>query len=281
MYCSVGNVASRRIITLLTDFGLKDPYVASMKGVIYSINPEVIVVDISHNISSFDIQEGAFVLACAFKYFPKGTVHVVVVDPGVGTERRGIVVESNNYLFVGPDNGVLMLAAHIDGARRVVEITNRKYMRSKITHTFHGRDIFAPVAAYLSLGVSISEIGKEIEDYMVPKFVKPEYSRDKVKAYVIHIDKFGNVITNVTSRIVFEELKWSYGQKLIVELPGGESMLVPFQKSYGFVKKGTPLLLIDSEDFLELAINMGSAAEEFGIARGALITIYPSSNSSV
>jgi len=266
---------TRKIITLLTDFGLRDPYVASMKGVIYSINPKALVVDISHDIEGFDIYEGAFVLACAFKYFPRKTIHTVVVDPGVGTERRGIVVETENYLFVGPDNGVLMLAAEMDGIKRVVKIENRRFMRPLITYTFHGRDVFAPIAAHLSLGIPITEIGREIKDYIVPSFVKPEYTEDGIVAHVIHVDRFGNVITNITSKIVFEILKWSYGDELMVELPDGRRKTILFQKSYGFVEKGAPLLLIDSEGFLELAVNMGNAAKKFKVGRGSSLLIYP------
>ncbi len=250
----------RRIITLLTDFGTKDYFVAEMKAVILSINPNVEIVDITHEVEKYNILNASFILACAYKWFPKGTVHVVVVDPGVGTKRRAIVVESKNYYFVGPDNGVLMMASLRDGIKRVVEITNKKYMLERISTTFHGRDIFAPVAAYISKGVDLSDIGREINDYIVPEFVEPQIvDKRTIIGKIIHIDSFGNLITNI-DRSILDKLNVSYGHHLEVRLRN-KVIRVPFLPSYGYVKKGEFLALIDSEDFLEIAVNQGNASK--------------------
>ena len=162
------------MITLTSDFGLKDPYVAEMKGVILSINSKTTIVDITHGIEKFDIRTGAFILASVVLYFPKGTVHIVVVDPGVGTNRRPILVESKQGFFVGPDNGVLMLAAQKLGSEHIFELNNRKFMLPKISSTFHGRDVFAPAATYLDMGMKPLEFGPEINNAINPEFVEME-----------------------------------------------------------------------------------------------------------
>ena len=159
------------MITLTSDFGLKDPYVAEMKGVILTINPNATIIDITHDVEKFDIRMGAFMLASAAPYFPKGTVHLAVVDPGVGTERRAILVQTKQGFFVGPDNGVLMLAAKNQGIEHIYELSNPKFMLPKVSATFHGRDIFAPAAAYLDIGVKPAEFGPEITDAVMPEFV--------------------------------------------------------------------------------------------------------------
>ena len=158
------------MITLTSDFGLKDPYVAEMKGVILTINPNATIVDITHGVEKFNIRMGAFMLASAAPYFPKGTVHLAVVDPGVGTERRAILVQTKQGFFVGPDNGVLMLAAQNQGIEHTYELTNPKFMLPQVSSTFHGRDIFAPAAAYLDISVKPSEFGPEINDATTPEF---------------------------------------------------------------------------------------------------------------
>ena len=160
------------MITLTSDFGLKDPYVAEMKGVILTINPNATIIDITHDVEKFDIRMGAFMLASAAPYFSKGTVHLAVVDPGVGTERRAILVQTKQGFFVGPDNGVLMLAAKNQGIEHTYELSNPKFMLPKVSATFHGRDIFAPAAAYLDIGVKPAEFGPEITDAVMPEFTR-------------------------------------------------------------------------------------------------------------
>ncbi len=160
------------MITLTSDFGLKDPYVAEMKGVILSLNPSATIVDITHDIEKFNIRMGAFMLASAAPYFPKSTVHLAVVDPGVGTERRAILVQTKQGFFVGPDNGVLMMAAKKQEIVHTFELSNSKFMLPKVSATFHGRDIFAPAAAYLDIGVKPAEFGSEITEIVLPEFTR-------------------------------------------------------------------------------------------------------------
>ena len=162
------------MITLTSDFGLKDPYVAEMKGVILTINPKATLIDITHEVEKFNVRMAAFMLASAAPYFPKGTVHLAVVDPGVGTQRRAIIVQTKKGFFVGPDNGVLILAAQNQGIEHVYELANPKFMLPKVSSTFHGRDIFAPAAAHLDIGVQPSDFGPEIKDP-----VKPEFANQK------------------------------------------------------------------------------------------------------
>ena len=165
------------MITLTSDFGLKDPYVAEMKGVILTINPKASTVDITHDVEKFNIRMAAFMLASAASYFPKGTVHLAVVDPGVGTERRAILVQTNWGFLVGPDNGLLMLAAQSQGIEHIYELSNPTLMLPKASHTFHGRDIFAPAAAYIDIGTKPSEFGSEIDDPFIPCFSAVEQTQ--------------------------------------------------------------------------------------------------------
>jgi len=259
-----------KIITLTTDFGLKDPYVAEMKAVILGINPKATIVDISHQIEKFNIRMGAYVLAAAAQYFPKGTIHVAVIDPGVGTERRPIIIETNNGCFVGPDNGVLVLAAEKQGIRHVYEITNEKLMRSKISCTFHGRDIFAPAAAHLADGKLPKEFGPEIYNMLTTEFAKIIKKRDKLIGEVIHIDDFGNIITNFGEK----ELKLMKVRDIVnVELKNLK-MKLKVCKTYAEVAPQKPLAIIGSHDFLEISVNQGNAADTFKIKTGDKITLY-------
>lgn len=250
------------IITLLSDFGLKDPYVAEMKAVILSLCPRVCLVDISHEVEKFDVCMGAFVLASAASYFPKDTVHVAVVDPCVGTKRRAILVETKGMFFVGPDNGLLLLAAEKMGIKHVYAITNRRFMLSHVSYSFHGRDIFAPVAAHLAKGgCKPSDFGSEIKDYVVPKFVKPRLTGKALFGEVLHIDDFGNIVTNF-SRVDFEKTGIREGALFRFRL-GDKTVKLRFCLAYGDVSVGEPLALFGSHDFFEAAINQGDASKRF------------------
>jgi len=200
------------IITLLSDFGLRDAYVAEMKAVILSISPKARIVSISHEVEKFNIRMGAFILASAAPYFPRGTVHVAVVDPGVGTKRRPIIIETKRSFYVGPDNGLLLLSAQKEEVSHVYHIKNPEYMRPKISTTFHGRDVFAPAAAHLALGCSPSRFGPEIHDFIVPQFAKTYRKKGELIGEVIYIDDFGNVV-NISSKDL-EEQKTSVGDLL-------------------------------------------------------------------
>jgi len=259
------------LITLLSDFGLKDPYVAEMKAVVLSICPQARLVDISHEIEKFNIRMGAFVLASAAPYFPKGTIHVAVVDPGVGTKRRALLVEAKGAFFVGPDNGLLMLAAERMGIRHVYSIMNERFMLSRVSRTFHGRDIFAPVAAHLANGCKPSDFGVEIKDYLVPRFVKPRLTKKALVGEVLHIDDFGNIVTNI-SRAEFEKTGIREGAMIRFRLRD-RVLKLKFCSTYGEVPVGKSLALIGSHDFLEISTNQRNAFQKFGAKVGDIVAV--------
>jgi S-adenosylmethionine hydrolase len=249
------------IISLLSDFGHKDPYVAEMKAVILSISPQARIVDITHEIEKFNIRMGAYVLASAAPYFPPNTIHVAVVDPGVGTKRRPIIAETRRSLYVGPDNGLLMLAAHKEHIKKVYQIDNPKFMLSKVSKTFHGRDIFAPAAAHLTEGNKPSDFGPAIQDYILPEFAKPHARNGELLGEVLHIDDFGNIVSNITLED-FKKMGFHDASSLLVRL-GGKTLTIRFCSAYGEVPSGTPLALIGSSNFLEVAVNQESASRIF------------------
>ena len=259
------------IISLLSDFGHKDPYVAEMKAVILSINPEVHIVDVTHEVEKFNIRMGAYVLASAAPYFPPNTIHVAVVDPGVGTQRRAIIVETSRSFYVGPDNGLLMLAAQKEHITNIYEIDNPKYMLPKGSKTFHGRDIFAPTAAYLATGIKPSDFGAAINDYIVPDFAKPHQINGVLHGVVLHVDDFGNIISNIS----VEDLKnvgFNEGNTLQVKL-GGKIVSLMFCSAYAEVAVGAPLALVGSSGFLEVSINQGSGSRIFGANVGDVFCV--------
>ena len=258
------------IITLTTDFGLKDPYVAEMKAVILSIGSDVIIVDISHQVQKFNVRMAAFILASASPYFPSGTVHVAVVDPRVGTKRRAICIEGKHSFYIGPDNGLLALAAKREGMKHVHEITNRKYMLPKPSGTFHGRDIFAPVAANLANGVSPKEFGAEITGIVVPMFARATRKKCTLEGEVIHVDDFGNVITNLAEK-EFEKMK----TKRVINIRIKNTRLkLNLCRAYGQVKEREPLAIIGSHGFLEISTNRANASKILKVNIGDKITLY-------
>ena len=263
--------ATVSIVTLLSDFGLKDPYVAEMKAIILSIHPQARIVDITHEIEKFNIRMGAFVLASATPYFPAGTIHVAVVDPGVGTKRRPIIVETKRSYYVGPDNGLLMLAAQKEGIGYVYHVNNPQYMLPRVSRTFHGRDIFAPAAAHLAKGSPPSEFGPEIQDYTLPEFAKPHVRKGELLGEVLHIDDFGNVVSNISEEDL-EKMGIREGCSLRVKLDG-KTLTLKFCSAYGEVAAKTPLAIIGSSDFLEISINQGTASRTFKAKIGDPIVI--------
>jgi len=254
------------IITLLSDFGLKDPYVAEMKAVILSICPEARIVDISHEIEKFNIRMGAFVLASAAPYFPVGTVHVAVVDPGVGTKRRPIIVETERCFYVGPDNGLLMLATQKEGIRHIYHVSNPRYILTQVSRTFHGRDVFSPVAAHLARGCPPSEFGPEIHDYALPEFAKPRVRKGELLGEILHIDDFGNLVSNISAEDL-EKMGVREGYALHVKLRG-KTLALKLCSAYGEVPAKKPLGIIGSSDFLEISINQGNASKTFKVKIG-------------
>jgi S-adenosylmethionine hydrolase len=259
------------VITLLSDFGLKDPYVSEMKAVMMRICPEAHIIDVSHDIEKCNIQMGAFVLACAAQYFPNGTIHVAVVDPGVGTKRRPILIETSQAFYLGPDNGLLLVAAQKEGVKRVFNITNSHYMRPRVSGTFHGRDIFAPVAAYLASGIDPQDLGPEIQDYVIPRSSKPELTANEIRGEVVHIDDFGNIITNISVKD-FEKKRIKPGSKLHLTLKN-RIITLKFCSAYNETPVGKPLALIGSHDFIEISINQGNASRRFGTKTGFPVII--------
>ncbi len=257
------------IISLTTDFG--GLYPAAMKAVILGINPEAQIVDVTHSIRQASIREGAFALYSLVPYFPAKSVHIGVVDPGVGTSRRALALkagpEGEEQFFVGPDNGLMIPAARRLGDMEVYEITNREIMlNSEISATFHGRDIFAPVGARLSKGMPIDVVGNRVSDFVNLDFENYGVDGQFLVGEVVYTDNFGNVITNIPEDAV---LKFrTFGSQ--VEVNGRK---VFFVQTYGFVGQGDALILIGSHGFLEIAINKGNAALQFGLRSGDPVSI--------
>jgi S-adenosylmethionine hydrolase len=257
---------SPRIITLLTDFGTNDAFVGIMKGVILGIAPDVRLIDLTHNVPPQDILTGALQLRSAVPFFPPGTIHVAVVDPGVGSQRRAVAVQTRDAFFVGPDNGLLSLAAPPESIVRIVQLTNAQYFLPRRSNTFHGRDVFAPVAVYLSQGVALGTFGPELnslEQLTLPTVVR---SDTQLTGTVIAIDHFGNLITNVTEADLLpfsRETLWVSIDH--IQIRG----LVP---TYATVPAGSFAALINSWGMLEIAMHNGSAAQQLKMSLGT--TIY-------
>jgi S-adenosylmethionine hydrolase len=253
------------MITLTSDFGLKDPYVAEMKGVILTINPRATIVDITHDIEKFNIGLAAFMLASVASYFPKGTVHLAVVDPGVGTERRAILVQTKCGFFVGPDNGVLMLAAQSQGIEHTYELSNPNLMLPKTSKTFHGRDIFAPAAAYIDKGTQPHEFGPEINNPVLPFFPAVERNNNVLTGEVLYIDGFGNIITNIEESMLNSPVFYVKLSEV--------SLKLKFGKAYAEADPKEPIVLVGSYGFVEIAINQGNAASKFNVKVGDKIIV--------
>ena len=248
------------IVTLTTDFGASE-YVAAMKGVILGINREANIVDVRHDVAPGHVSEGAFAMFHATPHFPFA-VHVGVVDPGVGTSRRGVAVVCEGAVFVGPDNGVLMPAARRMGIKDIRHLTNAAYWRHPVHPTFHGRDVFAPVAAHLTLGAKVADLGPSIRDVVELDFGRPEETARGLAAEVIYVDRFGNVVTNVPGADA--ESRWPYGATVRVNV-ASHDFAATFFRTYAMAAPGAFLLTIGSHGFLEIAANGDSAARRTGV----------------
>jgi S-adenosylmethionine hydrolase len=258
-----------KIITFLTDFGLKDGYISQMKGVASAIT-DARLIDISHQISRHNIREGAFILWSSVDYFPSGTVHVAIVDPGVGTDRRGLIVTTRSQILIGPDNGLLMPAAHKLGDFVVYEISNKEYMFDLISNTFHGRDIFTPVASYITKGIPFESFGSRINNYVDLNFGQDLITNKSANGNIVYIDNFGNIVTNIDGNHLIDILK--YDQNILV-FYFNNMIEMPFIKSYDFIKKGNILATIGSSNLFEIAINQGNAAKKLKVKLGDEIKI--------
>jgi S-adenosylmethionine hydrolase len=248
------------IIAILSDFGDEDYYVPAMKAVILSINRDVEIVDITHKVNKWDILDGAFKLLLVTPYLPKGTIILAVVDPGVGTGRYPIVIKTNNYVFVGPDNGLMYLAAEKDGIQEIRRIENNSYTLGDRT-TFDGRDVFAPVAAYISKGVPLGLIGRRLTDIKKIELPKPKLSEDKIEAKALHIDYFGNIILNISCKEFFAWIRDASSVQIVI---GEEVFDAKFSKSYEELGESYGVLC-GGTGFIEIAMYRESAAKKLGI----------------
>jgi S-adenosylmethionine hydrolase len=258
------------IITLTTDFGLSDWFVGAMKGVLLRIQPRAQLVDITHQIPPGDIRAGAFALASCYSLFPRRTVHLAVVDPGVGSSRAAIVVQTKDFLFVGPNNGVLSFALDREVIRSVRRLENPKFFRPSVSRTFHGRDVFAPIAAHLSKGAALAELGPEVSEYTrLPQANARRRGLERI-GEVIYIDHFGNTITNISDA----DLAQFDFRVLKIHLRKCKKT-IPLHEFYQAVPPGQALGLIGSTGFLEIAINGGNAARAMGLKIGEPIAVRP------
>jgi hypothetical protein len=262
------------VLTLTTDFGASDHYVGAMKGVILSICPRAQIVDICHDVTPFQIAEGAYVIAQAYECFPRNTVHVVVVDPGVGTARRPILVEAAGQYFAGPDNGVLAMV-YSRASHKVRLIANDRYFRQPVSASFHGRDIFAPVAAHVAAGVPPARMGKPIADYLRPEFAQPRPSGERTwTGSILKIDRFGNVVTNFHVRDFPDLRRPQSGTDAFVCQPAapvltiGRRKIASLAQNYAECTPGALFLIVGSSGYLEVSMNQGSAATQIGCQTG-------------
>lgn len=257
-----------KIITLLTDFGEEDWFVGSMKGVMASICPGVRTVDITHLIPPGDIRRGAFTLRCAYRYFPRGTVHLAVVDPGVGSDRAVLVVRGGGYTFVAPDNGLLSYILADLEEKTIFHATRENLFLDEISDTFHGRDIFAPLAAHLAGGLAVEEAGSACGNPVI--FTPPiarAIGKNQWEAEVITTDRFGNCITSLSQKQLKEASGSGFPMKIELDLPG-EHLILPLAESYTSVDEGSPLAVWGSCGFLELSVNRGNAARQLSLQAG-------------
>ena len=277
-----------RIITLTTDFGASDVYVGVMKGVILNINPEAQIVDITHAIPPQDIHEAAFTIHAAHRFFPKDTIHLIVVDPGVGSSRQAIVCHTDSAFFVCPNNGVLSYVlqdVEMEDIPDSVVIENPTYLLPQVSNTFHGRDIFAPVAAHISIGVSLKEIGIPIHNLVRFPISTAQCSDNVLTGQVIKIDSFGNLITNISEEMLGTFLFSPTQNKVLVdilckhadsaefEIRVGTTCLKKLNRSYAESEAGESLAIIGSFGLLEIAVNLGNAGTRYGLKRGDTVIV--------
>ncbi|HEX3819917.1 MAG TPA: SAM-dependent chlorinase/fluorinase [Candidatus Sulfotelmatobacter sp.] len=260
----------RPIVTLTTDFGTNDYFVGALKGVILDIVPEAAIVDISHAVQAYDVLDGALTISATYSYFPTGTVHMVVVDPGVGTTRRPIIASSDGYHFVAPDNGVLSMVYAKEERIHVRHITSEHYFRQPVSNTFHGRDIFAPCAAYLAKLVDSHKFGEEIEDYVKFAAPKPKPAGDnRLRAVVLKVDRFGNLITNITP----EDVPVLFGGKSSFKIVVGSKEITEIRSSFAEGGPGEVFAIIGSMGYLEIVANRAAAAQITGAGKGSEVSI--------
>jgi S-adenosyl-L-methionine hydrolase (adenosine-forming) len=264
-----GNFRCVSVITLTTDFGTGDWFVGTMKGVIQGIHPGAMVVDITHDLRAGDIRGGAFALAASCRFFPRGTVHVAVVDPGVGSRREAIAVQTADHCYVGPDNGVLSWALAKAKIKAIHALENQAYLLQPLSGTFHGRDIFAPVAAHLSRGVSLRKLGPALKDFVQLTWPEPREQPRGIEGEVVYIDRFGNAITNLEAQGLRDL------DRATCEIRAKRRRVCPVKTFYQAVPQGSPVALVGSSGLLEIAVNGGSAEKALGLKIGTRIVLRP------
>ena len=262
---------SNPIITLTTDYGTNDHLVGTLKGVILKINPDVTIVDITHEVAPYDVLDGALAIASAYRYFPARTIHVVIVDPGVGTERRPLLVSGETQYFVAPDNGVLSLVYEQETALLVRHATAEHYFLQPVSKTFHGRDIFAPVAGWLSKGWQSASMGEEISDYKRFALPKPKAADGVTQGTVLRMDHFGNLLTNFRPDDMPDGALKSGTLRMQVNGKEVKRLVETFAQG----EPGEPVALVGSSGFIEIAVNKGNAARVVGAGRGAAVVVTP------
>jgi len=264
-------VARTPIITLTTDFGLNDHFIGTMKGVILAIEPEAQIVDICHSVQAFDVLDGALTIAQAYSYFPSGTVHMVIVDPGVGTARRPLLVTSDRHHFVAPDNGVLSLIYQREQRLSARHVTGEHYFLQPVSKTFHGRDVFSPIAAYLSKGVDPAKFGEAVTDFV--RFSAPKaklVNETTLRGVVLKVDRFGNLVTNITPQdapMLFTEN--ASGFKIVI----GKREITEIKSAYALGAPGEVFGILGSMGYLEIAANRGAATQILGVGKGSDVNV--------
>lgn len=259
---------TRPVVAFLTDFGTADPYVAAMKGVVLSICPDVTLVDLTHDLPPHDVRAGARTLAACYAYYPAGTIFVAVVDPGVGTTRRGVAVDVGDYRLVGPDNGVLSAVCDERPPKKIVELTDRKFQRPTVSRTFEGRDRFAPAAAWLAKGTAVTALGRGLHDLTRLVWPAPAVTGEGIAGEVASVDRFGNVISNISRPAVDALLRDGP-----VEIRLGSHAVPRLVAAYAEAGAGEVCALFGSTDHLEIAVNGASAAGHFAAAAGTPVTV--------
>lgn len=262
------------IITLLTDFGTEDAYVGIMKGVILSVNPSAVIIDITHHIDPHDLIEAAYIIKSSYRYFPEGTVHVIVVDPGVGSDRAIVALEMMGHIFLAPDNGVLTLLMDEGKIDSIIRVENTLYFLESVSQTFHGRDIFAPTGAHLSKGMDIKKLGSclDKQDLANLRIQKPYISdKGKLVGNIVSFDRFGNCISNIDMNDLEKFNEGDSERRLEIKI--GKHTIKDLSRSYADVEFRRPLAIIGSFGYLEIALNKGNAKHYLGITKGDNITL--------
>ena len=254
---------ARPVVAFLSDFGTRDHYAGTLKAVVLSVCPDATLIDIGHEIPAHDVLAGALELAACYRYFPVGTIFLVVIDPGVGSSRRGIAADCGDYKFVAPDNGVLSAVFRDTPPKKVIELTERKYARPTVSRTFEGRDRFAPAAGWLAKGIALVSMGKSISNYHVIDLPRPEVAKDHIAGEVMRVDRFGNLITNIDRRTLEQ---FANGKPIGITI--GDRKIARIVATYADAPAGELCALFGSTDHLEIAVNAGDAATSLGIRRG-------------